>query len=124
MTETKTKTEAQIKSEIALLNRTKQQDIKFLGLTEQELELVSKLRKFESANNTLDNDGKPLFLSMQGYHDLVNDYKNLQFSHKEIDLKSRIAEFKDRIKGAEDRLVKLNRGVPIDYAKEVADGKQ
>jgi len=125
MTETKQKPEAQIKSEIALLTRTKQQDMMFMKLTEQELELVTKLRNFESEHNELVDD-KPRFLTMQSYHDLVNEYKNLQFAHKEIDLKSRLAEFKDRLKSADEMLVKLNRGISLDEkpADEVKDGEQ
>jgi len=128
MTEkSKTRSPQEIKQIIANVRRTKTHDIKILDLKQQELELITQLRKFETDHNIVDDNSKPEYGKLQEYHDLVDKYKDVQLKYKNIELKDAIQQIEERLSGTDKLISEMSRGIQdsiVEEAKkETEEGK-
>jgi len=114
------KTKEQKNNEIEILKRQIKQDEKSLEFNERMLSASNRLMAFIEQNNSL-IDGKPKYMLMQEYLDLMLEQQKINHEAQVRQFKDVIQTFKEHNQAREKRILELHRNIdnPINEGEVV-----
>ncbi len=101
---------------LAMLRKQKEQAKKELDFRTKEVSIRERMYEFEKAHCKI-VDGKPEWLTLQGYMDLTMEMKELQHEASMVQIRDGLARAKLTIEGLDKEIIKVDRN--IETVKEV-----